>query len=180
LKELLVWQLKKNVKLLYILFYPGVVIHELGHLVGCQIALAKVRSVQLASKTGGEVVHEASRIPVVGNFLISIFPLIFGAFIIFLITILLKVQNVSVVELVLIRVFSYYILVAVLLTTFPSIQDIKNALFGYLILIAALALIAFKTNWAVPAGVYNLEFFCAITLSVVNLIMIVVGLVKKR
>ena len=183
LRGLLVKQLQKKAYLFYLLFYPGVFLHELSHLIGCEIAGARVISVKFVSKTGGEVVHEKAKLPLVGNFLVSVFPLILGSFFVYLtIKILAEfgLSNTSLVALILIKAACYYLLVAVLLTTFPSVQDVKNAILGYISLIAILAVIAFETNWHVPTGVLNAALLCVITLSVVNLIMYIFNLLKSK
>jgi len=176
LRELLIIQLRKKVALFYSLFYPGVILHETGHLIGCIICGARIQSFKIVSSAGGEVVHEKSKIPVIGSFIISVFPLILGSSIIYLITI--KVLNitladVSIIWLILLKLLSYYLLIAVILTTLPSYQDFKNAPFIYAILFVAAILVIIKTNLTVPVILTNIAVFCALTLSVVNLIMLI-------
>lgn len=182
LRELLIVLLKSNSSLLYLLFYPGVVIHELAHVIGCKLTGARVESVKLVSKTGGEVVHEKSKLPILGNLIISIFPLIFSALIIFIILATLKgswLASLSFGGSLITHIVLYYLLVAVLLTAFPSSQDIKNAWFAYIVLIATAILIVLNTNWPIPERVLNLEIFCVITLGVVNLIAVIISYLKK-
>lgn len=57
---------------------PGVILHELSHVLFCALTGAKVRRITLFSKKGGEVLHGPSKIPIVGQMLISLAPLAGG------------------------------------------------------------------------------------------------------
>lgn len=59
----------------YLLRAPGVVVHECAHIVGCLLTGAKIRNVVLFSKEGGSVTHNAPVIPVIGDVVISTAPL---------------------------------------------------------------------------------------------------------
>jgi len=175
LKELLILQLRRKRFLFYALLYPGVILHELGHLVGCKLSGAKVCSVKFVSSQGGEVVHENSKIPVVGNFIISVFPLAFGIILIYFIVLLVKSNfpDLSGMASWTVKILGYYLIIAILLTMFPSFQDIKNALLIYLLIIAGTILIVIKTNWGIPLFLNITLYFCAFCLVVVNLIMLI-------
>ena len=54
---------------------PGVIVHELSHVIACWLMLAKVRRVKLFGPKGGEVEHDPSRIPVIGQPVISMAPI---------------------------------------------------------------------------------------------------------
>ena len=76
------------------LLWPGVVIHELSHLLGAVITFTRVHGFSLWPKkidggtVLGSVTHEASNNPIT-LIIISIFPLLGGTFILWLVTMLL-------------------------------------------------------------------------------------------
>jgi hypothetical protein len=59
----------------YIVRAPGVVVHECAHILGCLITGAKIRNVVLFSREGGSVTHNPPVIPVIGDVVISTAPL---------------------------------------------------------------------------------------------------------
>lgn len=77
-------------RIYWIVLAPGVIIHELSHVVACLVTFAKIRRVKLFSPTGGEVEHGPSRIPVVGQVVISMAPLAGCAAVLALVAWLLK------------------------------------------------------------------------------------------
>lgn len=175
-------QLRKKVFLFYAFVYPGVILHELGHFIGCKLTGARVCSVKLVSKTGGEVIHEKSKLPIVGNFIISIFPLILALALQYFIVFVYfdyKFSSNQVIEIIF-KAIGYYFLIATLLTMFPSIEDIKNALILYLFFVFGVILIIVKTNWSVPQFLNSTLWFCAILLIVVNLTLMVLLNINYR
>jgi hypothetical protein len=63
--------------LYYILRFPGVVIHECSHILGCLLTGAEIQKVVLFSEGGGSVTYARPKIPVLGDVIISTAP-IFG------------------------------------------------------------------------------------------------------
>jgi hypothetical protein len=59
----------------YFLCAPGVVVHECAHVLGCLLTGAKIRNVVFFSKGGGSVTYNPPAIPVLGNIVISTAPL---------------------------------------------------------------------------------------------------------
>ncbi len=68
------------------LVFPGVLVHELSHYLACKLTGARVEKVQLFGRVpsegsetayGGYVMHGPSKLPIVGDFLISFAP-VFG------------------------------------------------------------------------------------------------------
>ena len=57
---------------------PGIILHELSHAFLCLLTGAKIKSISLFDKDGGRVVHSDSKIPVLGQFLISLSPFAIG------------------------------------------------------------------------------------------------------
>jgi hypothetical protein len=63
----------------YALFlFPGIIIHELSHLIGCFLTGAKVTSFCLFSFKGGYVRHSKPKLPLIGQALISVAPVVGG------------------------------------------------------------------------------------------------------
>jgi len=62
--------------LYYFVRIPGVVVHELSHILGCLIMGAKVKNVILFSKEGGSVTYSRPKIPFLGDVVINTSPLI--------------------------------------------------------------------------------------------------------
>jgi hypothetical protein len=58
----------------YVLRFPGVVIHECSHVVGCLLTGAKIQKIVLFSKGGGSVSYARPKIPVLGDVIISTAP----------------------------------------------------------------------------------------------------------
>ena len=54
---------------------PGVIVHECSHILGCLITGAKVKKVVFFSERGGSVSYTASKIPYLGDVVISTAPL---------------------------------------------------------------------------------------------------------
>ena len=60
----------------YIIRAPGVVIHELSHVLACLIMGAKVKNVVFFSKDGGSVTYSRPKIPYLGDMVIGTAPLL--------------------------------------------------------------------------------------------------------
>ena len=63
--------------LYYAIRLPGVVLHEIAHMVGCVVTGAEIKKVVYFSQEGGSVTYSEPRIPVVGTVIISTAPLFF-------------------------------------------------------------------------------------------------------
>lgn len=55
---------------------PGVVVHEFSHVVACWVARAEIVNVQFFGPDGGQVVHKKPKLPVIGQIIISLAPLV--------------------------------------------------------------------------------------------------------
>ncbi|HVP96006.1 hypothetical protein [Methanoregula sp.] len=150
-----------------ILTAPGVIVHECAHVIGCLLVGAKVRDVVLLSKEGGSVSYSPPAIPVLGNLIINTAPLFFLPLVLAALTWLFGTYTgcsfasampsldtitslFSMVEAIgttlyqnLIIAFNpWFILYLYLVTSLaisfsPSVQDIRNAVAGLVILILA-------------------------------------------
>ena len=54
---------------------PGVIVHECSHILGCLITGATIKKVVFFSEKGGSVTHTSSKIPYLGDVVISTAPL---------------------------------------------------------------------------------------------------------
>lgn len=59
----------------YFIRAPGVIIHECSHILGCLVTGASVKEVVFFSQEGGSVTHSPSKIPWLGEVVISTAPL---------------------------------------------------------------------------------------------------------
>jgi hypothetical protein len=62
---------------------PGVILHEWSHAFFCLLTGAKIKKISLFDKDGGKVEHYPSKIPVLGQILISFAPFAIGAVVIY-------------------------------------------------------------------------------------------------
>lgn len=175
LKEMLLFQLSRNVFLYYVILFPGIVLHELSHVLFCLITFAPIKKIQFFSKSGGFVLHLGSKIPILGDFLISVAPLITGMIIFYLFS--LKFASVGLGP----KIFIGYLEIAILITMTPSIQDIRtSALMYFTLLIAVLFLVIGRIlPFNVSPEVFGVMYFCLGLLIVVNLIITVLNSLYK-
>ena len=62
-------------KIRQIIIFPGVIIHELSHALGCIITGAKIKEISLFSSRGSYVSHSKPIVPLIGSFIISFSPI---------------------------------------------------------------------------------------------------------
>jgi hypothetical protein len=60
----------------YVIRAPGVIVHECSHILGCIITGAKIKKVVFFSEKGGSVTYTSSKIPYIGDVVISTAPLV--------------------------------------------------------------------------------------------------------
>jgi hypothetical protein len=58
--------------------FPGVIVHELSHALGCLIARADIKEIKILSSKGSYVSHTKPRLPLIGNFIVSFAPIVGG------------------------------------------------------------------------------------------------------
>lgn len=131
-----------------LLLAPGIALHELSHTSVAILTGAPVRGIQLFSKSGGYVLHERPRLPVLGQLAISFAPLVVGitiavylsSYLPFAMPSLSLASLWSWVTLSIKTVVSwrfmqwiiFYIFTSIILTLTPSRQDIYAATSGLL------------------------------------------------
>ena len=62
--------------LYYAIRAPGVIVHECSHILGCIITGAKIKKIVFFSEEGGSVTYTSSKIPYIGDVVISSAPLV--------------------------------------------------------------------------------------------------------
>ena len=144
-REIVLHQLKNHIRIYQIILFPGVVIHELSHFVFCLLSGARVHNVEFFSPSGGSVTHSKPKLPVIGMFLISLAPFLVGITLVYFLYPQLIVfdSSQSTLWLIISKVIISYLLVAIIISMFPSGRDFKNAWPGY-ITIALTSILAGK------------------------------------
>ena len=70
------WAAAIPVRIIYLFIrFPGVVLHECSHIIGCLVTGARIRKVVLFSKDGGSVTYSRPLLPYIGDVIISTAPL---------------------------------------------------------------------------------------------------------
>jgi hypothetical protein len=164
----ILWAQALPVRMLYyILRFPGVVLHECTHMLGCLLTGAKIRNIVFFSKEGGSVTHTAPVIPFVGDVVISTAPLFCIPLVLTLCTWLfstylgcffpdlpLTIDSADTLVIMGGGIFStfsqnlltrfnpwflvyLYLVLSLVLSAAPSTQDLRNAATGYCILAIA-------------------------------------------
>jgi len=167
------WAATMPVRMIYLFIrFPGVVLHECAHIIGCLVTGARIRNVVLFSKDGGSVTHTRPLLPYIGDVIISTAPLfllplalswitwVFGTYLgcIFpafpamiaspdILMDLMKAISFSFSDNLITRFNGWFLLylfltVSLVLSVAPSSQDMKNAAAGIILMTLAGFLIA--------------------------------------
>ncbi|MDP2930398.1 MAG: M50 family metallopeptidase [bacterium] len=175
------WQRIFSGKKYRIFLAPGVIVHELSHALACLIAGAKIRKISFFASNGGYVIHEKPKLPVLGEIIISLAPILGGLAAIFLMSSLLRFSlPISVAGFMNWVIQSWldwrfwlfvYLDISVIICLIPSSQDLKNAFPAFLLLLILLwilkdsaflkMLVQYHFEDALLTGI-ALEIFCLI------------------
>lgn len=175
------WAVAMPVRAAYLFIrFPGVVLHECAHILGCLLTGARIRNVVLFSGDGGSVTYTRPGLPYLGDVIISTAPLfllplaltfiswIFGTFLgcVFpafpampetpgdLVN-LVEIVFSAITENLLTRFNGWFLLylyltLSLVLSAAPSLQDMKNAVSGLVLLIlAGIVVTGSNIPWAV-------------------------------
>ena len=139
--------LRKKAIVYYAFLFPGVVLHEVSHIIGCIIVGAEIKKASLFNSQGGYVVHEKPTLPIIGDLIVSIIPLAVGICTIFFLT-KYYLGNILGGELSPSQlgktVFILYLGVSIIANMLPSWQDFTNASYGFIIFFCALIMLEAK------------------------------------
>ena len=141
-RELILRKISSYQIFYYAILFPGVIIHELSHLLGCLLTLTRVKSIKLFSKSGGFVIHEKPRIPILGQFIISIAPLVVGLALSYLL--INTIYPGGRLAMLPSTIIYTYFLLSIVMTMLPSGTDIKSSLPAY-VAILAMVVIFYKS-----------------------------------
>jgi hypothetical protein len=167
-----IWAAAMPARVIYLFIrFPGVVLHECAHIIGCLLTGARIRNVVLFSKDGGSVTHSQPALPYIGNVIISTAPLFLLPLVLSVITWIFgtflgcifpafpaTVESPEVLVDLGRAVFStfsdnlilrfngwfllyLYLTVSLVLSVAPSTRDMKNAAAGIILMILAGALV---------------------------------------
>jgi hypothetical protein len=167
------WAGAMPVRAIYLFIrFPGVVLHECSHIIGCFLTGARIHKVVLFSENGGSVTYSGPRLPYIGDVIISTAPLFLLPLALSFVTwafgsylgcvfpafppLLESADAISSLGLAVFGTFSknllvqfngwfllyLYLTVSLVLSVAPGTQDMKNAAAGSILLVLAGALIA--------------------------------------
>jgi hypothetical protein len=169
---------------------PGIILHELSHAFFCLLTGAKVISIDMFKKEGGEVKHGHSKVPILGPILISLAPFAVGAIAIYFLSKYIGFKTMSINDFSFnaqsivpwfvesmksinfgnVRtVIAFYLVLSVAVTMTPSVTDMKNIFFSIITVLIAVFIIARYTSFR-P----NLSFL--ITPELVSILITVLAL----
>ena len=131
-----------STKIFRIFVAPGIVVHELSHILGAKLSGSKIMDYRFFDPRGGFVKFTKPKIPVIGNSIVSFAPLFFGSIVILLLGLLLKIQ---------ISNFSNPPDFIEFLSIFQKVRinSIPNILLLYLIMSVSAALAPSKQDFAI-------------------------------
>jgi hypothetical protein len=154
--------------LFYRLFVaPGIIIHELSHVLACLLFGAKIKKVSFFDKKGGYVKHQPAKIPLVGQFFISFMPILGGLAGMLFLMWLFQYSHFFLPQIILTPNFWHnisflfsstlnflqynwhkwqlwlflYLIISICLCLMPSTQDIKNGIKGLVAIIVLIAIV---------------------------------------
>jgi len=145
-----VWRSILSNRFYYFLIVPGMIVHELSHILGCFLVGAKVKEAKLFSKKGGYIVHGKPKLPLLGKIIIALAPIIIGSIISLLISknLGLSIANFEIEKLATIKFWVFFIIVtSILIEMIPSKADLKNAIGGF-VLIVGIGGIFYWLGWS--------------------------------
>jgi len=131
-----------STKIFRIFVAPGIVIHELSHILAAKLSGSKIMDYRFFDPRGGFVKFTKPKIPIIGNSLVSFAPLFFGSIVILLFGILLKIQVTD---------FSNPPNFIEFLSIFQKVKilSVPNILLFYLIMSVSAALAPSKQDFAI-------------------------------
>lgn len=179
-----IWAAAMPVRAIYLFIrFPGVVLHECSHMIGCLVTGARIRNMVLFSDDGGSVTYSRPRLPYIGDVIISTAPLFLLPLALSLITWFFgsslgcffpafpaTIESTEAVAGLMNAVFGtfsenlvtrfngwfllyLYLTISLVLSVAPSTQDLKNAAAGMILLVIAGIVIVWS---GIPPAVYVL------------------------
>ncbi|MFA5267937.1 MAG: hypothetical protein WC379_08190 [Methanoregula sp.] len=169
------WSVAMPARAIYLFIsFPGVVLHECAHIVGCLLTGARIHKIVLFSKDGGSVTYARPKLPYMGDVIISTAPLFLLPLVLSIVTGIFgtylgcvfpafpaTLASTGIILDLARAIFStfsdnlvtrfngwfllyLYLTISLVLSTAPSTQDMKNAAAGCILLILAGILMAWS------------------------------------
>jgi len=179
-----IWAAAMPVRAMYLFIrFPGIILHECSHIIGCLVTGARIRNIILFSENGGSVTYSRPRLPYIGDVIISTAPLFLLPLALSLITWFFgsclgcifpafpaTIESTEAVAGLVNAVFGtfsdnlvtrfngwfllyLYLTISLVLSVAPSTQDMKNAAAGMILLVIAGIVIVWS---GIPPAVYIL------------------------
>lgn len=188
------WRKSLSTSLYYFLVFPGVVIHEISHIIACIFTGAKITKVKLFSKKGGYVKHKKPKIPLIGFPIISLFPLIGGILFLQLIFYFFNFQfttfsfNIYFFESIKSSFITnwkswsfwlvIYLSISTILNIVPSKKDFKNSFSSLLVIFFITSLLIYFNLFIefLPKGLRGIKVLIesGITLGIISLFLAII------
>lgn len=167
---------------------PGVIVHEFAHGFACLFTGAKVTEMALFEKEGGHVKHLKSKIPIFGQLIIALAPLVTGIFIVYFVSIRFDFFDIDLAK------YSYsvkgaisasidflknlphfslknwvlfYLLISIAVTMLPSRKDISSALLSIVIVTIGIFLALKYIPVVLPVYSLNLLLFSTVGILII-------------
>ena len=180
LREIFIAQSASQPVIYYTFLFPGIIVHELSHVVLCLVTFTRIKSIKLFSRTGGFVLHQKPRFALI-TFLISIAPLLGGMAILYF---SLKSLGVNITDFNATLSAKFFVILyflsSILLTMLPSKQDIINALSGYLAIgVGVGAYFIISRNFTPFNTINTLLMSCFVILIFLNFMILIVNKIWK-
>jgi hypothetical protein len=175
---------------------PGIVVHELSHILGAKLSGSKIMDYRFFDPRGGYVKFTQPKIPIIGNSLVSFAPLFFGSVVILLLGLLLKIQITSFTnppnlsEFINIfknvRIFNFgdiillYFIMSIAAALAPSKQDFAIAWKGLIPFVILTILIFFipKADLLIN-NLASLYFICFVLICAILIVALLIFELKK-
>jgi hypothetical protein len=196
------YRLLVNLNILKHTIFFGIFLHEFSHYLACKLTFAPVKKMSVGRK-GGYVIHGSSRIPLLGNMIISLAPLFIGLLaLVFIIYLLVGDKNLFFSIISAIKAFNWQAVYVLLKTWFvntnfvhwkfwlliflflnivvvitPSKKDYTNILFGILIYI----ILSYYFSYFDIVNTYliNALILANILILMAILILLILNIIKK-
>ncbi len=106
-------------KILNIIFFPGVIFHEIAHALACLFLNVPIKKIKLIGKDGGYVVHDDSKSYKI--IIISLFPFFLNIFLSLVCARVVLIENN-----IYIKIVATWLALSFIYFCLPSAQDAKN------------------------------------------------------
>lgn len=177
------------------LMFPGVVIHESAHLISAVLTGTPVSEVNFFSRSGGHVIHQKPKIPVIGQLFISFAPLVLGFTLIYFISrqmplelgksLTIPLSTIKVPMLAPTGNWQYidglwlYLFLSISLTLTPSRQDIISSITGVIVAIALFALLYINKWLTISPELVALIWYINSVLALMLVFLWLISTLKK-